>query len=55
VFEDDVSYYQRRAEAELEQAQRAVTPEVVRAHYALATAYLDRVATADLIGQAEDA
>lgn len=41
---DDQTYYYRRAEAELEQAQRAGDPRAVRAHYQLAEAYLRRVA-----------
>ena len=40
---DDLSYYRRRAEAELEQAQRATKPEAARVHRALADAYLDRI------------
>ena len=39
--EDD--YYQRRAEAEIELAQRAECPQAVQAHYQLASAYLDRI------------
>ena len=42
--EDDATYFYRRAEAELEQAQRADKPEAVRAHFMLANAYLERVA-----------
>ncbi|GAN15295.1 hypothetical protein I6G65_10140 [Sphingomonas paucimobilis] len=41
---DEQTYYYRRAEAELEQAQRACDPRAVRAHYQLAEAYLGRVA-----------
>lgn len=43
MFEDDGAYYARRAEVELEQAQRATRPEVVQAHYELAQAYLGRL------------
>ena len=43
MFEDDNTYFTRRAEVELEQAQRATKPEVVRAHYQLAEAYLERL------------
>lgn len=46
MFEDDKSYYQHRAEVELEIAQKAAAPEVVRAHHLLAKAYLDKVAAA---------
>jgi hypothetical protein len=41
--EDDATYYRRRAESELEMAQRATRAEVVKVHYLLATAYLDRL------------
>jgi hypothetical protein len=40
---DDQSYYERRAEIELEMAQRAKHPEAVRAHCGLADLYLERV------------
>jgi len=40
---DDRAYYELRAEAELELAQRAEHPAVVRAHYILAGNYLDIV------------
>lgn len=43
MLEDDSSYFTRRAEAELDQAQRATNPQVVRAHYMLAEAYLERI------------
>ncbi len=39
----DIDYYQRRAEAEIELAQRATTARAVQAHYELAAAYLDRI------------
>jgi hypothetical protein len=38
---EEVDYYQRRAEAEIELAQRANCPQVVQAHYELASAYLN--------------
>jgi len=41
--DDDLDYLQRRAEKELEMAQRSVAPEVTAAHYKLAEAYLERV------------
>jgi hypothetical protein len=41
--EDDLQYYYKRAETELERAQRAVDPAAVKAHYLLAGYYLDRV------------
>ncbi|MDM7957982.1 hypothetical protein [Blastomonas sp.] len=41
--DDDLDYLQRRAEKELEMAQRSETPEVTAAHYKLAEAYLERV------------
>jgi hypothetical protein len=40
---DEADYYQRRAEAEIELAQHADHVRVVRAHYELASAYLDRI------------
>ena len=40
---DDKDYFERRAEAEIAMAQRATHASVVRAHYELATAYLDRI------------
>ena len=40
---DDLDYYERRAEAEIALAQRATHASVVRAHYELASAYLDRI------------
>jgi hypothetical protein len=43
VSRDDILYYSRRAEAELELAQRATHPAAVRAHYVIANHYLDRV------------
>lgn len=39
----DLDYYERRAEQELELAQRATNPEVVAVHYRLAELYLDRL------------
>ncbi|HET9428696.1 MAG TPA: hypothetical protein VFO69_10090 [Allosphingosinicella sp.] len=40
---EDVNYLEKRAEAELELAQRATHASAVRAHYELATIYLDRI------------
>ena len=40
---EDVDYFQQRAEAEIELAQRAENSRVVQAHYQLASAYLDRI------------
>ena len=40
---DDLAYYQRRAETELELAQRANDAKAVQIHYELATAYLEKV------------
>ena len=40
---DDASYYQRRAEEEIELAQRAEHSQAVQAHYQLASAYLDLI------------
>ncbi len=41
------SYFERRAEAELELAEQAVHPAAVRAHYLLAGFYLDQVYGSD--------
>lgn len=38
-----LSYFERRAEAELAMAQRATHPAVVQVHYQLADLYLERV------------
>lgn len=40
---EEVNYYERRAEAELELARRSVSAKAVQAHYQLATAYLDKI------------
>jgi hypothetical protein len=40
---EDVSYYEERAEAEIAMAQQANHANVVKAHYELASAYLDRI------------
>ena len=40
---DDLAYYERRAEIEIELAQRAAHARAVQAHYELASFYLDRV------------
>ena len=41
--EDDVQYYQRRAEEEIARAQCAVDPEAVSLHYQLSELLLARV------------
>jgi hypothetical protein len=41
--EDDKDYFYKRAENELEMAQRTEVPEAVKAHYTLAGYYLDKV------------
>jgi hypothetical protein len=43
MSQDDLSYYERRAEAEIAAAQQARHQAVVQAHYELASAYLDRI------------
>ena len=40
---DEQAYYERRAEAEIALAQQARHARAVRAHYELASAYLDRI------------
>jgi len=44
MSEDDQVYFQHRAEVELAIAQKSTAPEVVRAHYLLSEAYLEKVA-----------
>lgn len=46
MFEDDISYYQHRAEVEIERAKEAAVPEAVAVHYQLAEAYRNKVALA---------
>lgn len=41
--DNDLDYLQRRAETELELAQRSESPDVKAAHYGLAEAYLERM------------
>lgn len=40
---EELDYYERRAEAEIELAQRAKHARAVQVHYELASAYLDRI------------
>jgi hypothetical protein len=40
---EEVAYYESRAETEIALAQQALHARVVRAHYELASAYLDRI------------
>ena len=40
---EDILYFERRAEAELELAQRSTDSRVVKAHYELAAHYLERI------------
>ncbi len=47
--EDDVTYFQRRGETEVECAQRASASRAVQAHHRLAEAYLEKVAAVDTI------
>lgn len=55
MSDDDRRYYHSRAEAELELAQRATHRGVLRAHFEMASAYLDRIAASDTSGKADDA
>lgn len=52
---DDKEYFYRRAESELEMAQRTIVPEAVKAHYTLAGYYLDKVYSDDQAPAANDA
>ncbi|HEX8215261.1 MAG TPA: hypothetical protein VF582_07310 [Allosphingosinicella sp.] len=49
----DVEYYERRAEAEIELATQSRSAEAVQAHYQLATAYLDKIYGDDVPEAAE--
>jgi hypothetical protein len=40
---EDVNYYERRAEAQLELARQSQSTEAVQAHYHLANAYLEKI------------
>ena len=44
MFQDDMSYYQHRAQVEVERALEAGRPDVARVHYDLAAAYLGKLA-----------
>lgn len=52
--QQELDYLQRRAEAELEMAQRSVTPEATAAHYQLAEAYLERIQAQEAAPGEED-
>jgi hypothetical protein len=43
MSQEEREYYERRAEAELSLAQAASHRRAVRAHYEIASAYLDRI------------
>ena len=43
MSDDEKSYFQRRAEAEIALAQQAAHPDACRSHYLLAGYYLDIV------------
>ena len=40
---DDIEYLEKRAEREIEMAQRAEDRRAVQAHYEMANAYLERI------------
>ena len=48
MFEDDRSYYQHRTATEIERARQATQPCAAKVHYALAEAYLDKLASLKL-------
>ncbi len=50
---DDRLYFEERAAAEIELAQRATHAGAVRAHYELANAYLDRLYPQEELSSAE--
>ena len=43
MISDDMSYYQMRAEDEVELAAQSTDPKAVQAHYDLSSAYLELV------------
>jgi hypothetical protein len=43
MTQDEIHYYQERAEQELALAQQASHPQAARAHFVIAGEYLDRV------------
>ncbi|HEX9965501.1 MAG TPA: hypothetical protein VGB04_11025 [Allosphingosinicella sp.] len=43
MTEDEISYYQRRAEQELALARQADNPQAAFAHLALSNEYLERI------------
>ena len=43
MSDDDLNYFEGRAQTELEMAQRSELPQVSAVHYKLAEAYLERV------------
>ena len=45
MIEDDRTYFRRRAETEVERARKAAAPGAVKAHYQLAEAYWDKLAS----------
>lgn len=47
-MEDDKEYFYKRAENELEMAQRTESPAALKAHYTLAGYYLDKVYSDDV-------
>ena len=47
MHDDERSYFEERAEAELEAAKKAGHPDAARAHYHLAGYYLDRAFNPD--------
>lgn len=53
MSDDDLTYYCRRIELELELAQQATSREAVAAHSQLADAYLERIAV-EPVRQIED-
>jgi hypothetical protein len=53
VSHDDEVYFRRRAEQELDLAQRAIDSAVVFAHYRLAEAYLEKLELSTQAGVAD--
>lgn len=50
---EDVNYFERRAEAEIELARQSQSTEAVQAHYQLANAYLEKIYGGESLAAAE--
>lgn len=55
MIDDDIAYFEHRAEAELELAQHATKLEVVAAHCQMANAYLEKITGLRAVERPENA